>query len=63
MNMFTIFFYKILTKYSPKRTTLPHFKKIFEGACPRSPLANAWPSHALHGASRYANTPTFPKTF
>ena len=32
MNIFTnIFFYKILAKYSPKRTKLHHFKKIFSG--------------------------------
>ena len=29
MNIFTIFFYKILAKYSPKRTKLLHFKKKF----------------------------------
>ena len=29
MNIFTIFFYKILAKYSPKRNKLHHFLKIF----------------------------------
>ena len=48
MNIFTIFFHKILAKYSPKRTI---FKNFLGGACPRTPLANA----------RHANTPTFPK--
>ena len=39
MNIFTIFFYKILAKYSPKRTNL---KKFLGGTCPRTPIANAW---------------------
>ena len=58
MNIFTIFFYKILAKYSSKRTIK---KKILGGAYPRTPLANAWLRHTLH--ERQANTPTFPKTF
>ena len=59
MNIFTIiFFYKILAKYSPKRTKLHHFFSFLGGACPRTPLANAWLCHALHGALRHANTPT-----
>ena len=38
MNIFTIFFYKILAKYSPKRTKLHHFLKKFLGeACPELP--------------------------
>ena len=41
MNYFTIFFYKILAKYSPKRTKLHHFKKILLGAYPRTPVENA----------------------
>ena len=48
----------MLAKYSPKRTI---FKKFLGGACPRTPLANARLRHALHDASRHANTPTFPK--
>ena len=63
----TIFFYyffdKILAKYSLKRTKLHHFKNFLGGACPRTPLANAWLCHALHGASRHANTHTFPEKF
>ena len=58
MNILAIFFfYKILAKYSLKRTKLHHLKKIFWGACPRTPLANA-----MHGAKlALANTPTFQK--
>ena len=63
MNIFTYFLYKILAKYSPKRTKLHHFLKFSRGACPRTPLANAWQGHVLHGAKRHANTPTFPKIF
>ena len=58
MNIFRIFVYKILEKYSPKRTKLHHLKTILGGACPGTPLANAWLRNALHGA-----TPTFPKIF
>ena len=48
MNIFTIFFYKILAKYSPKRTKLLHFKKKFSREhAPEPPLANAWLCHAL----------------
>ena len=57
MNIFTIFLYKILAKYSPKRTKLHYFKKKFRGSMPPNPLANAWFCHALHGASRHTNTP------
>ena len=57
MNIFTIFFL-ILAKYSPKRTKLHHFLKFSQ-----TRLANAWLCHALHGASRHANTPTFTKIF
>ena len=65
MNIITIFFYKILAKYSPKRTKLQHFKSFFRGTMPpNSPLpANAWLHHALHGASRHANALTIPKIF
>ena len=42
MNIFTVFFYKIFAKYSPKRTKLHHFLKFSLGACPRTSLANAW---------------------
>ena len=31
MNIFTISFYKILPKYSPKRTKLHHFLKFSQG--------------------------------
>ena len=54
MNIFTIFCYQILEKYSPKRTKLHHFKNNSRGAYPRTPLTNA---------SRHANTPTFTKIF
>ena len=46
MNVFTIFFYKILTKYSPKLTKLHHFKIFSRGSMPPNPLANAWLCHA-----------------
>ena len=54
------FFDKILAKYSLKRTK---FKNFLGGACPRTPLANTWLRHALHGTLRHANTPTFPEKF
>ena len=31
MNIFTIFFYKIVAKYTPERTKLHHFKIFFLG--------------------------------
>ena len=37
MNIFTIFFNKILAKYSPKRTKLRHFKKNSRGSMPPNP--------------------------
>ena len=37
MNIFTIFFYQILAKYSPKHTKLHHLKKIFRGIIPPNP--------------------------
>ena len=47
MNFFTLFFYKILEKYSPKRTKLHHLKTFSRGSiCPRTPLTDAWLSHA-----------------
>ena len=49
-------FYKILTKYSPKRTKLHHFFNFLGGAYPRTPLA----CNTIHN---HANTPTFPKYF
>ena len=52
----TIFLIIVLTK-------LHHFKKFSRGSMPPNPLANAWLRHALHGASRHANTPTFPEKF
>ena len=61
--IFLHFFYKILAKYSPKRTKLHHFKNFLRGACPQTPLTNAWLRNALHGASRRANTPTITKIF
>ena len=65
MTIFKIIFLnKILAKYFLKRTKLHHFEKFSRGgggACPRTPLANASLRHSLHGASRHANTPTFPE--
>ena len=49
MNIFAIYFYKIFAKYSPKRTKLHHFLKIFSG------------EHAP--CMHHANTSTFPKIF
>ena len=53
MNVFAIFFYKILAKYSPKRTKVHHFKKNSRGSMAPNLLANAW--------LRHANAPTFTK--
>ena len=58
MNSFTILFHKILAKYSPNAPNCTIFKKIIQGS-----IANAWLCHALHAASRHANTPTFSKIF
>ena len=44
MNIFTIFFYKILAKYSPNAPNCTIFKNFLGGACPRTPLTNAWRS-------------------
>ena len=60
---FFLNFDKILAKYSLKRIKLHHFQKFSRGSMPRTPLANAWLRHALHGASRNANTPIFQKNF
>ena len=61
-----LFFYKFLAKYSPNPTKLRHFLKFSRGSIPPNPPSKrvASPragSHALHGASRHANTPTFTK--
>ena len=37
MNIFTIFCYQLLAKYSPKRTQLHHFKKNSWGSIPPDP--------------------------
>ena len=37
MNIFTIFFYKIFAKYSPKRTKLHHFLRYSRGSMPPNP--------------------------
>ena len=47
MNIFTIFFYKILAKYSPKCTKLHNLKKNFGGACPRTTLATKNPRNEI----------------
>ena len=56
MKNFTSFFYKILAKYSTKRTKLHLFKKFSRGSMPSNP-----PTKRV--ASRHANTSTFPKIF
>ena len=38
MNIFTIYFYKILAKYSSKRTKLHHFNFFSRGSMPPNPL-------------------------
>ena len=53
MNIFTIFFYKIVAKYTPERIKLPHFTKFSRGSMPPNPLAYKWLRHALHGTKRY----------
>ena len=63
MNIFTIFFL-ILAKYSTRTHQIAPFFKIFSGEhAPERPSKRVAKSHALHGASRHANTPTFPKIF
>ena len=37
MNIFTVIFFLILAKYSPKRTKLHHFKKFSRGSMPPNP--------------------------
>ena len=63
MNIFTIFFYKIVAKYTQERINLHHLKKISRGSIPPNPLAYKWLRHALHiyGTKRYANRLTFHK--
>ena len=50
MNIFTIFFYKIVAKYTTERIQLHHFKFFFRGSMPPNPLAYKWLRHALHMA-------------
>ena len=53
MKIFTIFFGQNLSKNilqnAPNCTI---FLKFSRGACPQTPLANAWLRHTLHGANR-----------
>ena len=56
MNIFTKFYQNILQN-APNCTILKNFLRGM------LPLANAWLRHALHGALRHANTPTFTKKF
>ena len=52
MNIFTFFFYKILAKYSLKRTKLHHFLKFSQGSMPREPPSKHVVSpRAAYGAS------------
>ena len=60
MNIFTIFFYKIVAKYTPEHMKLHHLI-FFRGSMPPNPLAYKWLRHALHGTERYANRLTFHK--
>ena len=61
MNIFTIFFYKIVAKYTPERTKLHHFLKISRGSMPPNPPSKRMLRHVLHGTKRYANRLTFLK--
>ena len=63
MNIFTIFFYKIVAKYTTERIKLHHFNIFFRWSMPPNPLAYKWLRHALHMAQlkRYANRLTFHK--
>ena len=61
MNIFTIFFYKIVAKCTPQRIKLHNLKKISRGSISPNPLAYKWLRHALHGTKRYANRLTFHK--
>ena len=64
MNIFTIIFLQNFSKIFSKTHQIAPFLKIFSGEhAPEPPLANAWLCHALHGALRHANTPTFTNKF
>ena len=61
---FCIFLEKILAKNSPKRTKLHHFLNFLSGACPRTPLANAWreaPFKYTHFSKKKNEPPPPPK--
>ena len=42
MNIFIIFIYKILAKYSPNASNCTIFKNFLRGPYPRTPLTHAW---------------------
>ena len=63
MTIFKIIFLTKFSKILSKTHQIAPFLKIFSGEHAPEPPANAWLHHALHGASRHANTPTFPEKF
>ena len=52
MNIFTIFFDKIVAKYTPKRTKLHHFLKEIRGSMPPTPLRGV-PRISERGAKNF----------
>ena len=61
MNMVKkiIFWTKLQQNILQNASNCTIFKNFLGGACPRSPLANAWLCHAQNGALCHTNTPTF----
>ena len=65
MNIFTIVLLQNFSKIFSKTHQIAPFLIIFSGEHAPDPPSKrvAKPRHALHGASRHANTPTFTKIF
>ena len=62
MNIFTIFFYKIVTKYTTERIKLHHFKFFFlREHAPEPPSIQVASPRSAYGTKRYANRLTFHK--
>ena len=66
MNIFTnIFFYKLLAKYSSKRTKLHHFNKISRGSMPPNlpskRVVSPAPCKYPHFSKTILNPPPPPK--
>ena len=63
MKNLAIFFYKILTKYSPKRTKLHHFLKFSRGSMPPNPPTKRVASPRAAWRFAPCKSLTFPKIF